>query len=352
MGYYPAVSTITAPQNDLIYGTSYTGAQYSNISSPAYASLGNTFIYANASTFVIYSESLLAGTVATPMALFTEAAAVTNLYYYAGQLYYIRGTDIWYKPTQLAAAFTAPTQVGAITGVVCFCISGGFIYYANATQIRHCTLTGGTDTLVSATAGITSIAVAQGVVFAGNGTTVVTIAPATTMYAAGIQTVASDGTNIYVLDTSMNVRQVTFTPATAAILLDQIVDILVTSMGIPVVDPGQVPQTTIVPTIHSNGIVTQTGLWSQLIGTDGTVNYNFSYPNNLVPEIMAWKSAVDYRTKQGADIAAHLLKLGHPTNASEGPAIGLWARFEQTIKRDEYMPERIRNAYADRSWPR
>ena len=351
MGYYAAVATITCPQNDLLYGTSYTGAQYSTISSPAYAPLGQTFIYANSSTFVIYAESLTNSTVATPTALFTESAAVTNIYYYQGQLYYIRGTDIWYKPTQLAAAFTAPTQVGAITGVVCFCIYGGIIYYANATQIRHCTFAGGSDTLVSATAGITSIAVAQGVVFAGNGATVVSIAPATTMYAAGIAAVSSDGTNLYILDSAANVRQVTFTAATAAILLDQTVDTMVTSMGIPVVDPGQTPQTTIVPTIHSVALPTSSGLWSQLIGSDGSVNFNFSYPNNLVPEIMAWRSAIDYRTKQGADISAYLLRLGHPTIDGE-PSLGLWARFEQMIKRDEYTVSRIRNHYQDRSWPR
>jgi len=48
----------------------------------------------------------------------------------------------------------------------------------------------------------------------------------------------------------------------------------------------------------------------------------------------------------------HLLKLGHLPNASEGNASGLWARFEQTIRRDDYKVERIRNAYSDRSFVR
>jgi hypothetical protein len=89
-----------------------------------------------------------------------------------------------------------------------------------------------------------------------------------------------------------------------------------------------------------------------LEGRDVSVNYDFTYPNNIVPEIMAWRSAIDYRVKQGADVTMHLMKLGHPTNASEGPAVGLWARFEQSIRRDEYQVERIRNAYADHSWIR
>jgi len=39
------------------------------------------------------------------VALFTESGAVTNIVYYKGTLYWIRGGFIWYKPTALTAAF-------------------------------------------------------------------------------------------------------------------------------------------------------------------------------------------------------------------------------------------------------
>ena len=151
---------------------------------------------------------------------------------------------------------------------------------------------------------------------------------------------------IYILDNAGNTRRVTYTALTAAVVTDDIVDSGVSDIGQVVYDINQVPATWIVPTLKSSNP------YQQLLGVDGTVNYNFSYPNNLAPEIMAWRSAVDYRTKQGSDITMHLLKLGNPTNASEGNASGLWARFEQTIRRDDYKVERIRNAYSDRSFVR
>jgi hypothetical protein len=115
-----------------------------------------------------------------------------------------------------------------------------------------------------------------------------------------------------------------------------VIDTNAADIGQAVVDIAQSPITTIVP-------VLKTG-YGQLLGIDATVDYNFSFPNNLVPEIMAYQSAVDYRAKQKQDTTELKMRLGHPTGG-EGPSIGLWQRFETSIKRDEYQPNRIRNAY-------
>lgn len=348
MGYYPVQSTVTAPQTDLVYGTSYAPNLFTAVVAPAYAPYLETMVYANGN--VITSENITNATVSSPVALFTESGAVSNIVYYKGIIYYIRGGLIWYKATALTAAFVAPTQATTPTGVVSFYISGATIYYSTATQIRSCDLTGGTDTLVNATANVTSLAViGSTVIYRTSASLVGTLAPVTTMYASGIAKVTSDGGSsplLYILDNSNNVRRVTFNATTAAIVTDDVVDTNVTDIGQVVYDINQNPATWIIPELKA------TGPFQQLLGHDGTINYNFSYPNNLAPEIMAWRSAVDYRTKQGSDPTAHLLRLGHPTTASEGAATGLWSRFEQSIRRDDYQPELIRNVYRDRSWIR
>jgi hypothetical protein len=348
MGYYPVQATITAPQADFVYGTSYAPNLFTAITSPCYASYLETMVYANGNT--ITSENVINATQGAPIALFAESGAVTNIVYNRGTLYYIRGGFIWFKATNLTAAFLAPTQFTTPTGVVCFYISGTTCYYATSTQIRSCDLTGGTDALVSAVANVTSlVAIGPIVAYRTTASLVALVAPAVTLYASSIAKITSDGgssTLLYILDNAGFVRRVTFNALTGAIVTDEIVDSSATDIGMPVYDINQAPATWIIPTLKAGA------MYQQLLGVDGTVDYSFSYPNNLAPEIMAWRSAVDYRTKQGADPTLHLAKLGHPTNAGEGNAAGLWARFEQTIRRDEYQPEKMRNAYADRSWIR
>jgi hypothetical protein len=340
LGYYPAVATITCPQAPLVYGTSYAPNLFTAIAAPAYAPYLQTMVYAYG--LIITSENITNSTVSAPVALFTEATAVTNIVYYKGVLYWIRGGLIWYKATSLTAAFVAPTQATTPAAVVSFYISADTIYYTTATAIRSCDLTGGTDALVSATMNVTSVVVSGPIIiYRTTASFVGIIAPAVTLYASGIAKITSDGGSsnlLYILDNAGNIRKVTYNVTTGAIVTDETIDTGASDIGQVRYDMGQTPNTWIIPTLKANS--------QQLLGVDGTVNYNFSFPNNLVPEIMAWQSAVDYRTKQEAAVDGHLLKLGHPTNAAQGPATGLWARFEQSIKRDEYRAERIRNVYA------
>jgi hypothetical protein len=262
------------------------------------------------------------------VALFTEAAAVTNLVYYKGTLYWIRGGSMWYKASTLTAAFVAPTQVGAIVGVVAFCIVADTIYYANATQIRSCSLTGAGDALLI-TVVATSLAVyGTTVVYATAAGLVVAQTPTpTTLYASGIAKITGEPDLLCVLDTTGNLRRVTLTiGTTAAIATDEVIDTWVTDMGFPVWDFGQSPKTVIVGVRKAES--------QELRGVDCTVDYDFSYPNNLVPEIMAYQSAIDYRAKQKQD-----------TDELKEKLAGKWQTFGSMIRRDDYLPTRMRNAY-------
>jgi hypothetical protein len=71
-----------------------------------------------------------------------------------------------------------------------------------------------------------------------------------------------------------------------------------------------------------------------LQGFDTSVDYDFSYPNNLVPEIMAYQSAIDYRAKQNQD-----------TDELKEKLAAKWQTFSSMIRRDDYLPTRMRNAY-------
>ena len=332
MGYYPRVTTITAPQTALPYGTSYAPNLFALITAPAYSPYLQQMVYAYNGTG-IRSESISGLTVSTPVALFTESGAVTNTVYYKGTLYYIRGGLIWFKAIDLTTAFVAPTQFTTPVGVTSFYIINNKVYYTNATQIRSCDLTGGTDTLISATAA-TNVAV----IYNGGTTTVFyttaagllgCINPVATLYATGITDVQSDGTNLYTLDIYNQLHKVTVgISLVITIITDTIVATDVSIMGQPVFDAGQTPQIFIIPIITGEG--------QKLLGLDVSVDYSFTFPNNLIPEIMAWQCAIDWLSSQNL-----------PTDKQETKLEKMWTTFRQNIRRDDYSVERIRNAYPD-----
>jgi hypothetical protein len=338
MGYYPRVATITAPQAALPYGTSYAPNLFALVTAPGYSPYLQQIVYAY-NAIGIRSESITSNTVTAPVALFTEATVVTNIVYYKGTLYYIRGGLIWYKATDLTVLFVAPTQATTPAGVTSFFIINNTIYYTNATQIRSCDLTGGTDTLISAT-----VAVSVAVTSIGGITTVFyttaagllgsivnAVSLATTLYATTISDVQSDGTNLYVRDTGKQLRKLVLAFPPAALITvtsDTLVDTDVLDMGQPIYDAGQTPPIFIIPLITAEG--------QKLLGFDASIDYPFTYPNNLVPEIMAWQCALDWLTSQGLPTAAHETRIST-----------MWDTFRKMIRRDDYSVERIRNMYPD-----
>jgi hypothetical protein len=67
-------------------------------------------------------------------------------------------------------------------------------------------------------------------------------------------------------------------------------------------------------------------------------DYDFSYPQNIVPEIMSFSCAVDFKIKSSGDPSMLKARLGE-----------LWNRFESTINRDYYAVQKIDNVY-NRRW--
>lgn len=329
IGYYPKPATITAAMTPLSFGTSYLPNLFSNVTAPGYAPYHKIMVYAYTNT-IITAESIDNSTVSAPVALFTDAAAVTNIVYYKGVLYWIRGGFIWYKTTDLTVLFVAPTQATTPAGVTSFFILNNLIYYTNATQVRRCDLTGSapSDTLITAAVAtsVAAVGISTVTVFATIGGALWSVLPAG-LVLAGISEVQSDGTYLYVRDTAYQLRKIAVSiSTTVTVTADVVVATDVIDIGQPAWDIYETPPIYVIPALKD--------LSQTLQGFDTSVDYDFSYPNNLVPEIMAYQSAIDYRSKQKQD-----------TDELKERLAALWQRFSSTIRRDDYLPNRIRNAY-------
>jgi hypothetical protein len=317
--YYPPPATLTHPQPDLQYATSVTPNNFALISSPVYAAWKNTGVY-------VYNANITEGsiddnTTGAPVTLL--AVAATNLAYYKGYLYYIAAGKIRRAPTDLVTTPIVPADVIASGTVTSFAIFKDVLYYTDAGSMYTATLAGGGSALLLAVAG-TWISVAASTVYY-----VLTGAlksGATTIIASGVSACTSDGTNLYILTTLGEVRKL----VVAGTLL---VSSTVLRTDVTAIGPWA-----------ANRIPIITGESQQLLAFSSIIDTDVTYPLNVVLEIMSYQAAIDFRTKIGGefDFAPLYARLGHPKGTE--PATGLWARFEQAVKRDEYKPERVSNS--------
>jgi len=322
LGYYPAPATITCPADPYEFTTSYARDLLANVGIGGFTDYNNTGIYSYSSTG-LRAESIDRNTTASPVSLFTDAAAVSSVLYHKGYLYWIRQANIYRKPTDLTAAFLTPTALTSSNDVVDFQIYGDLIYFITATAVKTCSLTGsGTATLQSGLTCTRGAAVLGGVVYYVGGTTLKSVSPAATVL-ADVTDVTSDGTYLYVHTSSTDYKVKRLTIVAGAVSATDTLHSDATGMA--PYQGGRLP------------ILQQAA--QTFIAIDPSVDYDFAYPNNLVPEIMAYRAAVDYKIKQSQDA----------TKLEERLA-ALWERFSSMIRRDDYKPERIRNAYSYGGW--
>lgn len=339
LGYYPPPATITLPQAPYYYGSSYTQAQLRGLSSPAWAALNRTMVYGYTGN-ILTAESQTLNNISSPVALFTESDVPSGIQYYKGTLFWIRAGNIYSKDTELAAAFTSPTTIVSTGTVVAFHVIDDLIYYATATEIYYCGLDGSSDTLISATAVTSLCRLGSVIYYVDSGGALKSLSPAATIVASGISKVTCDDTYLYALTTAYVLNRLTVDSTPALTATDQVASD-VGALGHAVYDntteatavgelASEAPSVWVLPVI--------TREQQRLQAIDVTLDYNFSYPNNLVPEIMAYQCAIDF-AEEGKDTSDLKERLGM-----------LWERFGSSIKRDEYTAMRIRNAYDHHSW--
>jgi hypothetical protein len=323
--YYPPPDVLTHPDTDLQFATAVTPDNFSKVSSPVYASWKNTGVY-------IYNVQNIAegsiddNTTGAPVTLLAAAANLSNLVYYKGYLYWLQGGIVKRAPTDLKTTPIVPANVIATATVTSFAIFKDIMYYTDAGAMYTATLAGGGSALLLAATVGTWISVAGGIVFYVLAGALKSVSPVATVIASGISACVSDGTNLYVLDTSGNLRRITVS-STPALLTDTTLRTDILSIG----------------PWYGNRIPMLTGEGQQMLAVSSIVDTDITYPANVLTELVAFQMAIDFKTKLGEDFAALKLRLGDPDSS---PATGLWASFKKLAKRDEYEPERIKNSRA------
>jgi hypothetical protein len=330
--YYIPPATLTEPEDDLQYAPAVAPNNFSLIAAPAW---GETAAGVDYGLYVYNLLNLLSGSVknntaGAPVTLFTAATTVTNVVYYKGYLYWLRAADIWRAPTDFVSAIAGGTivQVTVTGNVTSFSIFNDTIYYSPGATIKTCTLTGGTITSIYTTSAGSSMCLCNGNVFCVIGGVLKYITGLTTAVTllSGITAAATDGVNLYVLDTTRKLRKVSFTSVVIpTILVDAVLREDVQSIGAWYAGR--------IPVLLNEG--------QKDLAISDQIDYDITYPSNVPIEIMALQLAIDFCTKLGRDITALKVRLGDPDVT---PTTGAWASFKRLVKRDDYEPERIKNS--------
>ena len=332
MEYYPPKMLITQPDQVLTFGSGLTQNQIWSITNAIdYTPVQNTTIYYIPSTQILYADSLTLNNSA--QLLTAQASAISNIDYYKGSIYFLQNGNIYSASTDLMTTPIVPTAIISTANVANFTINNvsgvDSIYYWNGTNTIQCSLKGTGSTIISAVfsndycfvQGVVSFLTNTGAVNV-NGSVLPTALASYTM-------LSSDGTNLYVLDSSYNLHQLQLlnTAGVWTVSLDTIMYSNVYTMG-PLASSGYGQAT------NRWGIIT---LDPYVQAISATINTTFSYPFNAVNEIIAYQTAVDMSRKQDNVEKVQLLMQRLAT---------LWERYQSQFLRDDFQYERISNYYS------
>ena len=335
LDYYPPPAQITLPDITYTFGnetTALTQAQTWAVSNAIdYTPVDNTLIYYIPSTGSLYADSL---TLTQSVALLSgQVNAITNIDYYKGSIYYIQSGNIYSAVTDLQTTPIVPTAVINTGNVVNFTINNvngiDYIYFWNGTNTVRCTLAGGSQTTVQASFS-NDYAFVQGVPIFLTSTGAVNLNGSILATAlASYSMLASDGTNVYLLDPLYNIHLLIISNSSGSwiVVTDTILFSNIFTMG-PIAAPGNGMTT------YRFGVVT---LDTYLESVSATPNYAFAYPPNATNEIISYQMGIDFARK-----AENATKVSELTTR----LAALWARYQSQQDRDDYQYERIGNFYS------
>lgn len=337
LGYYPIPATISLPMPTLNYGTSYAPATFQGISDAFFSNMNQTMIYVLNSTTLV-AESIASNTVASPFTLFVAPATIMQTQYYKGYVYLNYSSDVFRIPSNLAASLATASFVNitASGNVVDYAIYKDTIYYCTTNAIKSVTLTGGSLTSLGAATNPIRPAVIGSNVYYVDGSNNLKLLGATATIMANVSVITTEGTYLYIQDTSNNLYRAIVTSATLGTLATLSTDC--SSVHIP-----EVMITTPQSSLDQVYLPVLTRETPMLIALGSSPPYNFSYPNNLFTEVMSYQMAIDFKSKAMQDPSLLAGRLGSRDVANQ--CTGLWLRFYQSIKRDDYQPQRINHKY-------
>jgi hypothetical protein len=327
LGYYPPPPTITLPDASYQFGLSYSAANFNNISQPCYAYWNNNSPFD--AMFYVYSgvniviEVMETGSV--PFTLYTSANPITNLFWYKGNLYWQSNGAILYAAVDLTApaVIVAPTTLVAAAVTSLEEVINNLVYYSTSIATFSIPISGGASTQILTVPTLCTQYTTSGYYWIGMGDTLCaqTLTGPTILLTTSVD-INWDGTYLYVLDTSNNLWS--YQPAYFG-------DTIAGSGNGTII---QADVSNPVGPVSNNrtAVLLQEG--TQLLSISNNINYNFSLLNNIVPEIMSLRAAIDFGIKQNRDTTQQQARLQE-----------FWARFRNMVKRDEYKYERVQNYY-------
>jgi len=312
--YYPPAVKPSVPETALAYYLAYTPAQLATITSPFY------FVQPNANNdlatdyllYILGGITILLDSVrlGTHVTLYT-GTGLSQVKYYAGYVYYLKGGDIYRAATDFASTLV-PTMITAVGTIVSYTIADNVIYYSTASLSFTCTLAGAGAAQVQAFAtrdmynlGTTFIRVSTGFIYANSVTT-----------AIAATSLAWDGTAILYLTSAFTIRR--YLSATDDTLL---------YAGILSLGPWAADR------IPVQDMEYHVSALSSLPDTD------LEYPSNAAYEVTAYQSAIDYKRKAQGDTTALELRLAK-----------LKDRMSDELRRDDYQPEHRVNENRQAGW--
>ena len=338
VGYYPPPEKVTIPDTPLYYVTTMPVANKANISEIFYVELpianqapteqqvNSIMLYLMNN--VLYAEWYEAQTTYT---LYNPPIGIKNIVYYKGYMYWITAGDIWRVATDLATPFGAPAQITVVGNVDNFSISDNFIYYSDGAQTFRCTITG-TGTVLAYGIPISDICI----VGYGNNTEIVGLTNTGNVVWTGgiiytnVLHVVSDHVNLYVVDNVFQVHKLTL-DVNMNVDTDNIIHYDVQYLGNWY---GAAEGRTSIPT--DGRLAAQDEETLEVHAISDAVDTDFASIQNIVPEMMSYRAAIDFKMKQNND-----------SSKLEARLAELRVRFSEVVKRDEGTVERIQNYYGE-----
>jgi len=345
IGYYTPVPDITLAGDIYTYLSNLTPAQSNLVSTPFYISYPNGAAGSatHSALYVYNSNSIVVDSLAlhTQTTIFADTGAlISNLIYYKGYLYYLRSGMIFKASldlTQPTPATITPTAIITTGNLANFSINDNLIYGSTVSAGGH---TWSWNTDGTGQSSISSVAI-DDISFLGQlgnrkrcyilrSTSHIWIGDSVDTGIVASHLV-SDNVYLYYVGTYKNVHRLTVTnlDTLPTVVKDDTLFYDVNYLG----------NADIPPEISSDDVrlslIAEEDLDLHVISA--VINYDFSTINgayNIIPEIMSYRAAIDFKMKQGADPGQLQLRLSE-----------LYKRFENVVKRDEYKIERVQNYY-------
>jgi hypothetical protein len=338
LGYYPRPATITLSLPSLTFGTSYTAATLSLITEAFYTAYNQTMVYVLYGTTIV-AESLTLNTVSTPTTLYsTPATTITEMQAYKGYLYWSTSTlNVYRSLANYSATLGVATAVTSSGDVTDFAIFNDTLYYTTATAMKSCTVTGASiATLAIGLNGPYAPTYIQGNIFYIDASANMRFVGGMAVSFANVGYIATDGLNLFFLDSSNNFMAASVTAGAVSVFATLSVD----TRYIGHIEKNITSPISSLDQVYVPVLTRET---PQFLAVGGWPPFNFTYPNNLFTEIMSYQMAIDFKTKAKQDPSMLAARMGSRDVANN--CTGLWLRFYQSIKRDDYQPERINHKY-------